>query len=136
MHIIDMVKAAVLLYWLDAVLVLAFLVFLALLYKQGRKKLVKRLVYDMVVKAEATLGSGTGDLKYNRVVSHVYAAMPALARLLFTQKDIDRLIGWAVDELKQYLGQGKNLLTYEQERWVDELPPEEVPSNAELNNIP
>lgn len=136
MHIIEAIKALVLLYWLDAVVVVAFIAVMAFLYKRGQKEAVKRIVYDLVVKAEATLGSGTGDLKYNRVVAQVYAALPFVVRLLFTQKDIDRLIAWAVDELKQYLGQGKNLLTYDQEQWLSNLPPEEVPSNAELNNIP
>jgi hypothetical protein len=136
MHIINFLIVLFTAYWLDILIVVAFIGLLAWLIKRGKKDLVKKIVYDLVVKAEATLGSGTGDLKYNMVVAAVYDKLPLIIRLLFTKKEIDKLITEAVDWLKVYLGQGKNLLGYEQETQYKLLLPEAVPSNAELNNIP
>ena len=136
MHIINFLKVFIMAYWLDIVLVVAFVGLIAWLLKRGKKDLVKKIVYDLVVKAEATLGSGTGDIKYNMVVAAVYNKLPFIVRFLFTKKEIDKLITEAVEWLKTYLGQGKNLLGYEQEAQHKLLLPEAVPSNAELNNIP
>ena len=69
MHIINLLKVFFLAYWLDVVIVVAFIGIMALLIKKGKQDVVKKIVYNLVVKAEATLGSGTGDLKYNMVVA-------------------------------------------------------------------
>lgn len=136
MHIIELLKVFFGAYWLDVLLILWFIAIAAYLIKKGKADVVKAIVYDLVVRAEATLGSGTGDLKYNMVVSQVYDRLPLMIRWLYTKKDIDNLIQWAVKSLENYLGQGKNLLTYSEELQLKTTAPEEIVSNAQLNNIP
>lgn len=136
MHIIELLKVFFGAYWLDVLLIIWFAAIVAYLIKKGKADVVKAIVYDLVVRAEATLGSGTGDLKYNMVVSQVYDRLPLMIRWLYTKKDIDNLIQWAVKSLENYLGQGKNLLTYSEELQLKTTAPEEIVSNAQLNNIP
>ena len=132
MHIINFFIILFTVYGLDLLVVVAALAIVIVLIRKGKTDLVKKIMYSLVVKAEAALGSGTGDLKYNMV----YAALPTIIKLLWTQKEIYNYIIQAVKCLDNYLGQGKNLLTYNQEITIALLPPEEIPSNAELNTIP
>lgn len=102
-------------YWLDLLLVVIFICLLAFSYKRGKKKFVKQVVLSLVIQAEKALGSGTGDLKYNLVVTNIYKVLPLILRLLITEKELDKLIQDAVDYLKEYLQRDKNLLGYEDE---------------------
>ncbi|MGF7056452.1 hypothetical protein [Brassicibacter mesophilus] len=102
-------------YWLDLLLVVIFICLLAFSYKRGKKKFVKQVVLSLVIQAEKALGSGTGDLKYNLVVTNIYKVLPFILRLLITEKELDKLIQDAVDYLKEYLQRDKNLLGYEDE---------------------
>jgi hypothetical protein len=103
-------------YWGDVLLIVAFLALCAYLLKRGKVETVKRMVYYFVVQAEKQLGSKTGPLKYAMVVAAVYDKLPRLLRFLYTQKDIDRFIDDAVQQLKEYLEKtGANLLAYSEE---------------------
>ncbi|OEF96595.1 hypothetical protein [Desulfuribacillus alkaliarsenatis] len=82
-------------------------------YKTGNKKLVKKMILTFVVEAEKQLGSGTGELKYAKVVERFYEVMPTVLRMLYTEKQIDSLIEDAVIYLKRYLDNGKNLMGYD-----------------------
>lgn len=85
-------------------------------YKSGNYAFVKQMVLVLVVEAEKQLGSGTGELKYVTVVEKLYSKMPAILRLLYSKQQIDSLIEDAVEYLKRYLANGKNLLSYDSER--------------------
>lgn len=115
MHIINGLLTLLKLYWLDLVIILGFILIAIALIKRGRQDIVKRLVYNLVVKAEATLGSGTGDAKYNMVLTSVYNKLPGVLRFFYTKKEIDNLIQEAVAWLKTYLSEGKTLLSYQEE---------------------
>lgn len=132
MHIINFLVTLFMAYWLDIVIVVAFVGLLVLLYRRGKKDLVKKIILQLVVKAEAALGSKTGELKFNEV----YVQLPLIIRLFYTKQELQDFIKEAVKWLETYLGQGKNLLDYNQEAQYRLLMPEAVPSNAELNNIP
>lgn len=132
MHIINILIALAILYWTDILLVIVAVCICIWLLRKGKKDLVVKIVANLVVKAQAALGSGTGELKFNMV----YTALPAIIRLLFTQAELTDYINKAVVALNIYLGQGKNLMTYNQEVTILTIPAELIPSNAEINNIP
>lgn len=95
--------------------VLLFAIGLLFIYKRGKKEFVKQVVLSLVVQAEKTLGSGTGELKYAMVVENVYKILPYILRLLISKKELDRLIEDGVQYMKQYLSKDKDLLGYEDE---------------------
>lgn len=84
-------------------------------YKKGKVSLVKKIILSLVVEAEKYLGSKTGDLKYAFVVKNLYNILPLSLRVLFTQKQIDDFIEEAVQYLKIYLSEDKNLMSYDNE---------------------
>ncbi|SCY92754.1 hypothetical protein [Alkaliphilus peptidifermentans] len=84
-----------------------------ILYKRGNKQLVNRIVLALVTEAEKKYGSGTGELKYNAVVERLYEVLPWILKLLYTKKQMDEMIEGAVEYLKRYLSDGKNLYGYE-----------------------
>lgn len=107
------------LYWDSIFLVLLVVAGLLYLYKQGKKEFVRKVVLSLVVQAEKALGSGTGELKYAMVVERVYAVLPAILRFLITKKELDKLIEEAVQYMKKYLTEGRNLLGYEDEYLIN-----------------
>lgn len=113
MTMINAIKAVAALYWLDILVIAAFIGALAYLYRIGKTEAVKKIIFYLVVRAEQQLGSGTGPLKYAMVIAAVYEKLPLILRLVFTKEDIDRFIEEAVANLKAYLYSGDvNLLTY------------------------
>ncbi|WP_312907999.1 hypothetical protein [Tissierella praeacuta] len=100
----------------DSILVgLLFVIGLLFLYKRGKKELVRKVVLSLVVQAEKTLGSGTGELKYAMVVESVYKVLPSILTLLISEKELDNLIEDGVQYMKKYLENGKDLLGYDDE---------------------
>ena len=91
-------------------------VVLAVLYKRGKKDIVKEIIYTLVVKAEKELGSATGSAKYSQVISDLYEKLPIILRLFFSKAEINNYIDDAVKWLKSKLRNPKvNLLTYAEE---------------------
>lgn len=103
------------LYWIDILVFVLFTSGCILIYKDGKKAVVKKIVLGLVVKAEKALGSGTGELKYALVVDTFYSKLPLSIRFLFTRKDIDTYIEEGVTKLKEILSQGVNLNGYDVE---------------------
>lgn len=97
---------------LNILLVALFIGVLLFVYRSGKKDLVKEIVLSLVIQAEKTLGSGTGELKYAMVVERFHVALPRILKFLFTKQEIDTMIEEAVTYLKNYLSDGKNLLGY------------------------
>ena len=95
--------------------VLVFIIGLLFLYKRGKKEFVRQAVLSLVVQAEKALGSGTGELKYAMVVENVYKMLPGVLTMLISEKELDNIIEESVQYLKEYLGEGKDLLGYEDE---------------------
>lgn len=109
---LELVKQFVINHWIDILTVVLFIAILVTAWVKGYKKEVRKVILDLVAKAEAELGSGTGRIKYIRVTRLVYARVPLVVKL-FISEELDGLIESAVVELKEYLGNDKNLLPYE-----------------------
>jgi len=138
MNILTFLYTLLVSYWSDALVVITFVAVLGILYKKGRKDLVKRIIKNLVVKAEKELGSATGTAKYNLVIATIYEKLPILLRLCFSKAEINDYIEDAVTWLKKRLEDPNvNLLSYEQELNIGilssgvEITPE---SSAEVPN--
>ena len=124
MNILIFLQALLLTYWSDALLVIVAVVVLAVLYKRGKKDLVKEIIYTLVVKAEKELGSATGSAKYSQVITTLYLKLPFILRLFFTKVELNKYIEDAVSWLKIKLEDPKvTLLSYDQEAVINNAPP-------------
>jgi len=116
MNILIFLQALLLTYWSDALLVIVAVAVLAVLYKRGKKDLVKEIIYTLVVKAEKELGSATGSAKYSQVITTLYLKLPLILRLFFTTEEVNKYIEDAVTWLKSKLKDPEvNLLSYAEE---------------------
>ncbi|SCL88136.1 hypothetical protein [Sporanaerobacter sp. PP17-6a] len=95
--------------------IIIVIVGLLYLYKRGKKEFVKQVILSLVVQAEKTLGSGTGELKYAMVVENIYKILPKILTLLIGKKELDNIIEDSVQYLKKYLSKDKDLLGYDGE---------------------
>lgn len=104
--------------WESLVVVLVFIAGLLVLLRFGKVDTVRKIVLSLVVQAEKTLGSGTGELKYAYVIDHLYDKLPAIISFLFTKKEIDNMIEDSVKKLKDVLSSGITLTGYDDERYL------------------
>ncbi|KAF5056732.1 hypothetical protein DSECCO2_364270 [anaerobic digester metagenome] len=98
--------------WDSVVVVVAFVAFLVVLIKRGQTKIMKQVLFNLVTQAEKQFGSGTGDLKYAAVSDWIYQRIPAILRLLFTEKDIAIMIEAVLQEAKKAWGKNDNIKSY------------------------
>lgn len=107
--------------WDSVLVVLAFLVLLAVLIKRGETKILNKILFNLVTQAEKKFGGGTGSLKLAAVSDWIYQRIPAVLKLLFTQKDIESMIEAALVEAKQAWGANENLQGYIDTPTVEKL---------------
>jgi hypothetical protein len=118
MTILTIVWAFILAHWLDILVAVAFVGFLVYLWKRGKKDVVKRILYGLVVRAEKELGSRTGPEKK----ALVYSWLPWIIKLVWSQDDIEHFIEEGVDQLKRRLRTKRvNLLSYDDEAQLKAL---------------
>lgn len=103
------------------IVVVITIIGLLVLYKLGKKDIVKKIILALVVKAEKTLGSGTGELKYAMVIDAIYNKLPFIIRFLFTKKELDTFIEEAVSKMKELLSKGVTLTGYDDEKYISTL---------------
>ena len=103
------------------IVVVSAIIGLLVLYKLGKKDTVKKIVLALVVQAEKTLGSGTGELKYAMVIDAIYNKLPFILRFLFTKKELDTFIEEAVSKMKELLSKGVTLTGYDDEKYISTL---------------
>lgn len=116
MNILNFIYSLLLAYWSDILVVIIFVGVLVILYRRGKKALVKTIIRTLVVKAEQALGSATGQAKYDLVIAGLYEKLPLLIRLLFSKETLNEYIKDAVKWLNEKLKDPTvNLLTYAQE---------------------
>lgn len=96
-----------------SLIIIAFL--LLRLYTTGKRETVKKIILSLVIQAEKSLGSGTGELKYAMVVERAYSLLPLSVRLFITREQLDNLIEEAVRYMKRQLQSGTSLLGYDDE---------------------
>ena len=107
--------------WANIVLVIAFIIVVLLLYKYNKRETIRKIILSLVIQAEKTLGSGTGELKYAYVIDKYYNSMPSIIRFLYTDKDIDTFITESVAKLKDIIANGVNLSGYDDEIYLSTI---------------
>lgn len=98
--------------WDSVLVIVAFLALVVVLIKRGETKILKQILFNLVTQAEKQFGSGTGSLKYAAVADWIYQRIPAVLKLLFTAKDIEKMIESVLAEAKQAWGANENLKGY------------------------
>ena len=98
--------------WDSVLVVLAFLVLIVVLIRRGETKVLKNILFSLVTQAEKQFGGGTGSLKFAAVSDWIYQRIPAVLKLLFTAKDIEKMIESVLEEAKQAWGANENLKDY------------------------
>lgn len=98
--------------WDSVLVVLAFLVLVVVLIKRGQTKILKKILFNLVTQAEKQFGDGTGAMKFAAVADWIYQRIPAVLKLLFTEKDIADMIEAVLEEAKKAWGTNENLKEY------------------------
>lgn len=107
--------------WDSVLVVLAFLVLVVVLIKRGETKVLKKILFNLVTQAEKQFGSGTGELKFAAVADWIYQRIPAVLKLLFTEKDIATMIEAVLEEAKKAWGTNENIKGYIETQTVENL---------------
>lgn len=92
-----------------ALIALVVVLTLVYLWFKGYKSVVRKIVLALVIQAEKALGNGTGEFKYAMVLGWIYERIPAIIRFLFTEKQLDDMIEWAVEHMKEMLAKSTTL---------------------------
>ncbi len=91
-------------------------------FKLDKKDLVRRVLFNLVVKSEKEFGSGTGLIKYNHVVDEFYKIIPSILKLFISRKMLDMYIEEAVEQVKNILADGVDLESnYTESYKIDKL---------------
>jgi len=98
--------------WDSILIVVLLIVGLIFLAKKGETEKLKRILFQLVTKAEQEYGSGTGELKYAVVVDWLYQRIPTILKFLFTPKDISKMIESVLAYAKQKWSTNENLHEY------------------------
>jgi len=123
--------------WDSVLVVLAFLALIVVLIKRGETAVLNRILFGLVTKAEKEFGGGTGKLKLAAVSDWIYQRIPAVLKLLFSEKDIEKLIESALEEAKKAWGTNGNLAAYIDECYYLSITPQEAEKAAtKLNDEP
>ena len=77
---------------------------LVILWVMGKKDIVKSVLLQFVIDAEAKYGSGTGAIKHDTVVGWIKAKFPTLF-LFISDKTLDKWIEDVVQYIKSELGE-------------------------------
>ena len=117
--------------WDSVLVVLAFLALIVVLIKRGETAVLNRILFGLVTKAEKEFGGGTGKLKLAAVSDWIYQRIPAVLKLLFSEKDLERMIETALEEAKKAWGNNDNLKEY-----VETPPIESLLTGYAIEEIP
>lgn len=97
----------------DSVLLVVFVVALIIyLIKTGQTKILKQIAVKFVTDAEGECGAGTGIIKLSDVVAKLYAHLPSVIRILFTEKQLVNIAETVLEEAKKKWKTNENLTTY------------------------
>ena len=98
--------------WDSVLVVLAFLALIVVLVKRGETKVLNKVLFSLVTQAVKQFGGGTGKLKLAAVSDWIYQRIPAVLKLLFSEKDIESMIETALEEAKKAWGNNENIAAY------------------------
>ncbi len=125
--------------WDSVLVILAFLALIVVLVKRGETKVLNKVLFSLVTQAEKQFGGGTGKLKLAAVSDWIYQRIPAVLKLLFSEKDIESMIETALEEAKKAWGNNENIAAYIEpttEIVVTASPPEVEAIATELKAEP
>lgn len=117
MTFITLVIAFFAAHWLDIIIGAVIITALIILWRNGHKQFVQRVIKALVAKMEQQYGSKTGIIKFEAVWAELYAHVPWIIRIFFTKAELAGYIEDAVIWLTKLLNKktGINLLTYAEE---------------------
>ena len=98
--------------WDSVLVILAFLALIVVLVKRGETKVLNKVLFSLVTQAEKQFGGGTGKLKLAAVSDWIYQRIPAVLKLLFSEKNIENMIETALEEAKKAWGNNENIAAY------------------------
>lgn len=98
--------------WDSVLVILAFLALIVVLVKRGETKVLNKVLFSLVTQAEKQFGGGTGKLKLAAVSDWIYQRIPAVLKLLFSEKNIENMIEIALEEAKKAWGNNENIAAY------------------------
>ena len=98
--------------WDSVLVILAFLALIVVLVKRGETKVLNKVLFSLVTQAEKQFGGGTGKLKLAAVSDWIYQRIPAVLKLLFSEKDIESMIETALEEAKMAWGNNESIAAY------------------------
>lgn len=78
--------------WDSIVILLVVLIGLIVYIRKNGIKAIKALLLAWITQVEAEYGSGTGALKKAEVAARIYAALPAILKIIIPERVISRLI--------------------------------------------
>lgn len=78
----------------------------------GQTKILKQIAIKFVTDAEGECGAGTGVIKLSEVVAKLYAYLPSVVRILFTEKQLVQIAESVLAEAKKKWETNENLTTY------------------------
>lgn len=99
-------------YWDSVVLVAMVIGIILYLIKTGQTKILKKIAVRLVTEAEGELGNGTGIFKQAAVIEWLYDKIPAVLKIFFTQKDLEKLVDTVVEEVKKKWECNENIQEY------------------------
>ena len=74
-------------YWpilILGIVIVAIIAIVSVLLAKGKKQMVYKMLYTLIVEAEELFGGGTGPIKFDHVISHIYAKLPAYLRFFIS----------------------------------------------------
>lgn len=89
---------------LEIILAVIGVVILLVLWLFGKKNVVRSVLLQMVIDAEAKYGSGTGGIKHDTVVGLIKQKFPTLF-MIISDKTLDKWIDDMVQYIKTELGE-------------------------------
>ena len=89
---------------IQIILAIIGIAILVILWVIGKKNIVKSVLLQFVIDAEAKYGSGTGAIKHDTVVGWIKAKFPTLF-LFISDKTLDKWIEDVVQYIKSELGE-------------------------------
>ena len=99
-------------YWDSVGLVVVVIGFILYLIKTGQTKILKKIAIRLVTEAEGEMGGGTGVFKQAAVIEWLYDKIPAVLKVFFTQKDLEKLVDTVVEEVKKKWESNGNIQEY------------------------
>ena len=98
--------------WDSVLVILAFLALIVVLVKRGETKVLNKVLFSLVTQAEKQFGGGTGKLKLAAVSDWIYQRIPAVLKLLFSERDLESMIENVLEEAKKAWGNNENIAAY------------------------